>query len=112
MATLANGYMTLVKLKEIVATLEEKQKENEKVKGLYFTIGIYDEPNKYNQNVSLFVQTKEMKDEGIEKYFFGNGKVVWTDGKVTVMEKDSNYTRVTPTSDELETENRLDKPPF
>ncbi|QDP55116.1 MAG: hypothetical protein Unbinned8454contig1000_39 [Prokaryotic dsDNA virus sp.] len=59
-------------------------------KGQYLNldISVRDETNQYGQNVSLwYSRTKEERDNGVEKSYIGNGKVIWTDGKVTVAEK-------------------------
>ena len=53
-----------------------------------YTVSISDEPNKYGQNVSMWVeQTKEERESKANKKYIGNGKVVWTDGKITKPEK-------------------------
>ena len=59
-----------------------------KGKYLNLTISINDETNKYGQNVACWEeQSKEAREAKSEKNYVGNGKVVWTDGKVTVAEK-------------------------
>jgi hypothetical protein len=79
-----SGYITLEKLKEIVKVCETKN-EN----GFKFTASIGDTSNQYGQNVSFFAeQTKEQRDAKTSKYYFGNGKVFWTDGKVTLGTKE------------------------
>jgi len=53
-----------------------------------YTIGINDETNDWGKNVSVWEeQTKEQRDAKEQKNFCGNGKVVWTDGKVVLAEK-------------------------
>lgn len=54
-------------------------------KGTYynFTVSVNDKTNDYGQNVSVFDgQTKEEREAGKAKNYLGNGKVVWTDGKI------------------------------
>lgn len=47
------------------------------------TISINDEPNQYGQNVSAwYEQTKEERGQQVPRKFIGNGKVIWTDGKI------------------------------
>jgi hypothetical protein len=53
-----------------------------------FTISISDETNQWGQNVSLTdSQTQEEREAKKAKNYLGNGKVVWTDGKVTTATK-------------------------
>jgi hypothetical protein len=79
-----SGYFTLDKLKEIVKVCESKNET-----GFKFTASISDQSNQYGQNVSFFAeQTKEQRDAKVNKYYFGNGKVFWTDGKISLGTKD------------------------
>lgn len=49
-----------------------------------YTIAINDETNTFGQNVSMYEeQTKEQRDAKEKKKYIGNGKVFWTDGKIT-----------------------------
>lgn len=83
MALLASGSITLEKLEEILKTVKAKN-----LKYFNFTISIADESNQYGQNVSLFAeQTKEQREAKTKKYYFANGKVFWTDGKIQLAEK-------------------------
>ena len=78
MGALTDLYIKKDVLKTLLDTLDKKG-EN----GLSITISISDEPNQYNQNVSSFVsQTKEQREAKAAKYYIGNGRVVWTDGKI------------------------------
>lgn len=91
MSTMISGYITLEKMKEIVKVCESKN-EN----GFKFTASISDQSNQYGQNVSFFAeQTKEQRDAKVNKYYFGNGKVFWTDGKITLGTKEQTI----PTAD-------------
>ena len=84
MSTMVSGYITLDKLKEIVKVCESKNET-----GFKFTASISDTSNQYGQNVSFFAeQTKEQRDAKVNKYYFGNGKVFWTDGKISLGTKD------------------------
>jgi len=52
------------------------------------TISVQDE-TRYGNNVAFTdSQTKEERDAKKEKLYLGNGKVVWTDGKVNLAEKE------------------------
>jgi neutral trehalase len=81
---MVSGYITLDKLKEIVKVCESKN-EN----GFKFTASISDQSNQYGQNVSFFAeQSKEQRDAKVNKYYFGNGKVFWTDNKISLGTKE------------------------
>lgn len=78
MSALTDLYIKKDVLKTLLDTLEKKGDN-----GISITISISDEPNNYNQNVSSYVsQTKEQRDAKAAKYYIGNGRVVWTDGKI------------------------------
>ena len=52
------------------------------------TISLGDE-TRFGNNVALMdSQTKDERDAKKPKNYLGNGKVVWTDGKVTLAEKE------------------------
>lgn len=56
-----------------------------KGKYLNITININDEINQYGQNVAAWEsQTKEDREAKIERNYVGNGKVLFTEGLVTV----------------------------
>ena len=53
-----------------------------------YTISINDTTDQFGNNVSIYEsQTKEEREAKAKKNYFANGKVVWTDGKITVAEK-------------------------
>ena len=65
-----------------------------------FTISISDETNQWGQNVSITdSQTQEEREAKKAKNYIGNGKVVWTDGKVTTATKQEAKVAVEETSD-------------
>jgi hypothetical protein len=79
-----SGYFTLEKLKEIVKVCESKNET-----GFKFTASVSDTSNQFGQNVSFFAeQSKEQRDAKVSKYYFGNGKVFWTDGKIAIGTKE------------------------
>lgn len=52
------------------------------------TISVQDE-TRYGNNVAIMdSQTKEEREAKVSKNYLGNGKVVWTDGTVTLAEKE------------------------
>jgi len=60
-----------------------------------FTLSVNDETNNYSQNVSAFdSQTKEEREAKKEKFYLGNGKVVWTDGSCKTAERQEDKTEV------------------
>lgn len=94
MAAIIAGYMSLTKLKEIVETIECKDE-----KGFKVTITINDETNEYGQNVAMFAeQSKEQRDNQVPRYYCGNGKVIWTDGKCVGAEKKEKGATIKPPS--------------
>lgn len=83
MSALASLYIKIEKLKEVVHILEQKQQP-----GIELTLSLSDTSNEYGQNLSGYVsQTKEQRDEKKPKFYVGNGKVFWTDNKITIGKK-------------------------
>ena len=83
MASLSEIYIKKDVLETILKTINAKNE-----KGISITISQNDETNKYGQNVTGFVsQTKEQREQKKDKFFVGNGKTFWTDGKITIAEK-------------------------
>lgn len=57
-----------------------------------FTISVNDD-TRYGNNVGISdSQTKEEREAKKPKLWLGNGKVFWTDGKVTLAEKEEQTT--------------------
>jgi len=53
-----------------------------------FTVSVNDETSQYGDNASIFnTQTKEERESKASKTYVGNGKVVWTDGNISVAER-------------------------
>lgn len=83
MGSLSSIYIKKEVLEILLKTVNAKQE-----KGIEITVSIGEESNQYGQNVSAYVaQTKEQRDEKKAKYYIGNGKVFWTDGKITLAVK-------------------------
>ena len=73
--------------KEVLETLL-KVVNTKGEKGVSITVSTNDETNQWGQNVSSYVsQSKEQREAKKDKFYVGNGKVFWTDGKITVAEK-------------------------
>jgi arginine deiminase len=105
MATLTDLYITEKTLETLLNTIRAK-----KEKGVSLTISISDDVNTYGQNVSSYVsQTKEQREAKANKFYVGNGKVFWTDGKVVKPEKGEKANTPTPT---LTEEMQGDELPF
>ena len=52
-----------------------------------YTMSVNDTVDKYGYNASITLpQTKEERDAKKPKKYVGNGKVNWTDGKITAVE--------------------------
>lgn len=83
MGILADIYIKAETLKTLADTVAKKGD-----KGISLTISISDDANDYGQNVSQFVsQSKEDREAKKPKFFAGNGKVFWTDGKPALVPK-------------------------
>ena len=55
-----------------------------------FTISINDDTNQFGQNVTAIdSQTKEEREAKKPKNYLGNGNVVWTDGKIVAVKRDT-----------------------
>jgi hypothetical protein len=80
----------LINLSIDVASLPKEKFVTAKNGKVYynFTVAINNE-TKFGNNVSAFdSQTKEERDAKKPKTYFGNGKVVWTDGNIVIAERD------------------------
>lgn len=83
MASLSSIYIKKEVLETLLKGVNAKQE-----KGIELTISINEETNQYGQNLSGYVsQSKEQRDAKKDKYYVGNGKVFWTDGKITLATK-------------------------
>lgn len=72
--------------------------------GVYknYTLSISDKTNEYGQNVTMFEeQTKEQREAGEPRKYIGNGKIFWTDGKVSVAEAVEKETAAASTDSDL-----------
>ena len=68
-----------------LATISLKQSDGSYKK---LTLSISDTTDKFGNNISIYEeQSKEQRDAKIPKSYVGNGKVFWTDNKITLAEK-------------------------
>ena len=78
MSALSEIYVKKETLEIILNTLKTKNQT-----GIGITISINDTSNEYGKNVSAYVaQTKEEQAGKKAKFYVGNGKVFWNDGKI------------------------------
>ena len=83
MSSLSEVYVKKETLKTMLKVLELKNQD-----GISLNVSIGDETNQWGQNVSVSVsQTKDERESKKDKFYIGNGKVFWTDGKITKAEK-------------------------
>jgi len=83
MSALAEFYIKKETLETMLKVINAKNQS-----GISLQVGINDETNSYGQNVSVSVsQSEEERKAKKDKYYIGNGKVFWTDGKITKAEK-------------------------
>ena len=89
MSSLSEIYIKKETIDKIAQVLNSKS--GDEAKGFKMTISINDETNNYGQNVTAFAaQTKEQRDAKTDKFYVGNGKVFWTDGKITIASKNDD----------------------
>jgi len=85
---------TLINASIRVDKLPKEKFVKGKGKAVYYnlTIAVNDE-TRYGNNVGIMdSQTKEEREAKKTKLYLGNGKVVWTDGKVTLAEREEQTT--------------------
>lgn len=104
MASLSSLYIKKEVLETLLKVVNQKRE-----KGLDITISTNEESNQYGQNISAYVsQTKEQREAKKDKFYVGNGKVFWTDGKITLAVKKEEVHEAKPITEE----NDLDNLPF
>lgn len=83
MSSLNNIYIKVETLETLLNVVKQKGE-----KGLSIDISISDETNQFGQNLTAYVsQTKEQREAKAKRYYVGNGKCFWTDGKINVAKK-------------------------
>ena len=89
MSTLINGSIRVDKLPK-----EKFVKGKDGAVYYNFTIAVNDE-TRYGNNVAFMdSQTKEEREAKMPKNYLGNGKVGWTDGTVTLAEREEEKVAV------------------
>lgn len=102
MGALSDIYIKTETLEKLYKTAALKQ-----VKGVAIKISQQDETNEYGQNVSAYVsQSQEDREAKKPRFYVGNGRVLWTDGKITKAE------RVEQTQEAKESQAETDELPF
>tara|TARA_B100001250_G_scaffold240408_1_gene206613 strand:+ start:1666 stop:1938 length:273 start_codon:yes stop_codon:yes gene_type:complete len=65
-----------------------------------YTLSINDDTNEYGQNIKMYdEQTKEQREAKAPKNYIGNGRIFWTDGKITKAEKVEKETATSSSSE-------------
>ena len=83
MASLNDLYIKEQTLDTLLKTIRKKGE-----KGISLTVSINDDTNQWGQNLSAYVsQSKEDREAKKDRFYVGNGKTFWTDGKIAVAEK-------------------------
>lgn len=60
------------------------------------TVSVNDTTGQYGHNASVFnTLSREERDAKVDYHYVGNGKVVWTDGKISVAETKKQPQEVT-----------------
>lgn len=97
MSALLNIYVKKETLETMLAVLNKKN-EN----AINIDLSITEKSNDYGQNVSAYVsQTKEQREAKIKKFYIGNGKVFWTDGKIEIGKKIETHEATEEETDDL-----------
>ena len=98
MSSLSNIYIKVETLETLLKVVKAKAE-----KGISIDLSISDEANKYEQNVTAYVsQTKEQREAKKERFYVGNGKTFWTDGKICVPKKAETHDATPMATDEPE----------
>jgi hypothetical protein len=79
MSSLSDIYIKKDTLQKLVEVLQKKGEE-----GINITVVNSDDTNQFGQNVTAYVsQSKEQREAQKPRFYVGNGKIFWTDGKIT-----------------------------
>lgn len=98
MGSLSTIYIKKETLKTLLDVVSKKDE-----KGIEITISTNDESNQFGQNVSSYVsQSKEQREAKKDKFYVGNGKVFWTDGKAVIGAKKEEVHDAKPITDDDE----------
>jgi hypothetical protein len=96
MSSLSNIYIKVETLETLLKTVQAKGE-----KGISIDFSINDESNQFDQNVSAYVsQSKDDREAKKPRFYVGNGKCFWTDGKIEIAKKKEVHTaEVIPTTE-------------
>ena len=96
-------FMASIIAGSIDVTKIPKEKLVQGKKGKYLNVSIMvEDDTKYGNNVGIIVgQTKEEREAKEPRTYLGNAKVIWTDGNITVAEKEEQVQDTTPQADDL-----------
>jgi len=84
MAALTDLYIKFETLETLYNVAKTK-----KMKGVALTVALNNEQDKYGNNITSWVsQSKEDREAKKNKFYVGNGKVLWTDGQIVKSEKE------------------------
>ena len=97
MSSLSNVYVKLETLETLLKVVKQKGE-----KGISIDISISETTNEWGQNLTAYVsQTKEQRDDKKPRFYVGNGKCFWTDGKIEIAKKkEANEAKPITTSEE------------
>jgi hypothetical protein len=96
MSSLSNIYIKVETLETLLKTVQAKGE-----KGISIDFAINDESNQFDQNVSAYVsQSKDDREAKKPRFYVGNGKCFWTDGKIEIAKKKEVHTaEIIPTTE-------------
>lgn len=90
MSSLNTIYIKKNTLETMLKVLEIKNQN-----GIELTISINDEANQFEQNVTAYAsQSKEEREAKKERFYIGNGRTFWTDGKIFKIETEKKDVKV------------------
>lgn len=96
MGSLSSLYIKKETLETLLKVVNQKGE-----KGVDITLSINEDTNQFGQNISSYVsQTKEQREAKKDKFYVGNGKVFWTDGKISVAVKKEETHEAKPITNE------------
>lgn len=96
MSAIINLYIKKETLETLLKGIEKKG-----LNGIGVDVSINNESNKYDQDATMTVsQNKEDRQAKKPKFYIGNGRVVWTDGLISVKKKHDTE----PENKEIETD--------
>jgi hypothetical protein len=80
MAVLVNIWLKAEQLEKLADGLKAKGE-----KGIAATVAVNDEVNEWGQNAAIYI---DPQDKEKKRFYFGNGKATWHNGKLVVVKYD------------------------